>query len=282
MIKKPPDTDGDGIVDANDNCPVIANTNQTNSDTDNLGDACDTDDDNDSIEDPTDIDDDNDGLIEIATAAELNNMRHDLAGHSYDDEADDGADNEGDNTGAPTSPTTLCPDETSSGSGIYLCGYELGADITLPASGEAGDLNDVTAGNVNPIGEDTDGNRFTAIFEGNGYRIINLDIDRIIGIPAANDDTNDAALLAACENTSITNLILENPSVRGRRRVGALCGTMAGVTVSEVHIDGSMIQGDSDSSFDARMGGLAGWVSNNSLIENCTSSGNISNGGDGG
>ena len=35
------DTDGDGIVDANDNCKLFANTNQLDSDSDGLGDVCD-------------------------------------------------------------------------------------------------------------------------------------------------------------------------------------------------------------------------------------------------
>ncbi len=38
---QPVDTDGDGVVDALDNCPHTPNPNQANSDTDSLGDACD-------------------------------------------------------------------------------------------------------------------------------------------------------------------------------------------------------------------------------------------------
>ena len=49
-----PDTDGDGLVDSNDNCPLVANPGQLDTDGDGLGDACDTDDDNDGI---LDIDD---------------------------------------------------------------------------------------------------------------------------------------------------------------------------------------------------------------------------------
>lgn len=35
------DTDGDGIVDASDNCPAITNSDQMDTDGDGVGDACD-------------------------------------------------------------------------------------------------------------------------------------------------------------------------------------------------------------------------------------------------
>ena len=48
------DADGDGVLDPVDNCPAIANTNQTDTDNDDEGDACDTDDDNDEVLDGAD------------------------------------------------------------------------------------------------------------------------------------------------------------------------------------------------------------------------------------
>lgn len=50
----PADADGDGIVDADDNCPQAANADQADSDADGAGDACDPDDDNDGIPDSVD------------------------------------------------------------------------------------------------------------------------------------------------------------------------------------------------------------------------------------
>ncbi|MCX6830105.1 MAG: PKD domain-containing protein [candidate division Zixibacteria bacterium] len=49
-----PDTDNDGIINACDNCPSVANPDQADNDHDGLGDLCDPDDDNDGIPDLTD------------------------------------------------------------------------------------------------------------------------------------------------------------------------------------------------------------------------------------
>jgi hypothetical protein len=73
------DTDGDNVVDSDDNCPATANTNQEDNDGDGAtagGDACDTDDDNDGVDDVSDAcplvawsgsDLDNDGCSDVDT-----------------------------------------------------------------------------------------------------------------------------------------------------------------------------------------------------------------------
>jgi len=49
-----PDGDGDGVPNRNDNCPVVANPSQADTDGDLAGDACDDDDDGDSLADDVD------------------------------------------------------------------------------------------------------------------------------------------------------------------------------------------------------------------------------------
>lgn len=63
------DADSDGVADASDNCPTVANPDQANFDGDSQGDACDSDDDNDGVSDSSDVgplnpnsDSDGDGL----------------------------------------------------------------------------------------------------------------------------------------------------------------------------------------------------------------------------
>jgi hypothetical protein len=90
------DGDGDGILDVNDNCPLVANANQLDTDGDGQGNACDLDDDNDGIPDVNDncpliananqldtdgdgqgnacdLDDDNDGVPDVYDCGPMEN-----------------------------------------------------------------------------------------------------------------------------------------------------------------------------------------------------------------
>ncbi|WP_295386686.1 thrombospondin type 3 repeat-containing protein [uncultured Thiodictyon sp.] len=63
------DGDGDGIPDSLDNCPTVNNPDQTDSNGNGVGDACDTpplDTDGDGIPDSIDPDDDNDGVLDAS------------------------------------------------------------------------------------------------------------------------------------------------------------------------------------------------------------------------
>ncbi len=54
VVELPPDSDGDGVLDVNDNCPDVENPDQSDLDGDSIGDACDPDADGDGIPDSDD------------------------------------------------------------------------------------------------------------------------------------------------------------------------------------------------------------------------------------
>ncbi len=104
------DEDGDGIADADDNCPSVANEDQTDTDGDNAGDACDSDDDNDGTPDNADAfpldpnesaDSDGDNIGDngdncpFAANPEQENLDGDNDGDACDSDIDgDGVDND--------------------------------------------------------------------------------------------------------------------------------------------------------------------------------------------
>lgn len=78
------DADRDGIADGKDNCPQVANPDQSDADRDNLGNACDPDDDNDGVSDieeatrgtnPNSPDSDGDGVSDNKDAYPLDGKR---------------------------------------------------------------------------------------------------------------------------------------------------------------------------------------------------------------
>ncbi|MBC8312543.1 MAG: thrombospondin type 3 repeat-containing protein [Candidatus Marinimicrobia bacterium] len=85
------DLDGDGVVDEADNCPNIANSNQSNYDGDGLGDACDSDIDNDGVSN----NDDDDTYDEYACSDNDGDTCDDCS-NGYYNPADDGWDYDGD------------------------------------------------------------------------------------------------------------------------------------------------------------------------------------------
>ncbi len=108
------DDDNDGILDVDDNCPLVGNANQLDTDGDGVGDACDTDDDNDGIADV----DDNCPTTANADQADADN---DGIGDVCDDDVD--------NDGVPNG-NDLC-DNTPADAVVDVDGCEV---FSLPAS----------------------------------------------------------------------------------------------------------------------------------------------------
>ena len=183
----------------------------------------DGDDDNDGSMNSVDVDDDNDGLIEISTAAEFTNIRHNLAGTGYKTNGGE----------AGNGNTTGCSSQNDGGCN----GYELTASINLSS---------FNGGNWTPIGSSSD--EFTAIFDGNNNQISNLTI-------TGNNDY--VGLFAALENATISNLSLATVNIAGGSFVGALVGSATNSTLSNIELIGGESQTEISTN-GANVGGLAG------------------------
>ncbi len=204
------DIDGDGVPNGEDQCRVPGGeTNwQSNDSSDKDGDGC-----QDANED---IDDDGDGLIEIATPAQLDEVRHALDGSGRRSLAGGALD------------TTGCGGD----GGITSCsGYELVADISLAAYANAD-----SGKGWQPLGHDTDdvtdgcqGAAFDGTFEGNGFMISNLSISR--------SSENCVGLFGQMAvDSEIRNLRLHVERVTGRSQVGGLVGRGPSARIVSVSI----------------------------------------------
>ena len=170
------------------------------------------------------IDNNGNGLIEIATATELNNMRHNLAGTGYK------------TSGTAPNFTRGCPNNA-------CIGYELTQSINLSS---------FNSGTWDPIGSSSD--RFTAIFDGDNKTISGLAINRA--------DDNYIGLFSAIRDATISNLKLTNIRITGAGNVGALVGDATGSnTLSNIELIGDASQESSNAEIKgngANVGGLVG------------------------
>ena len=200
------DTDGDRIGDNADNCITIPNNDQDNFDSDDFGDAC-------------DLDIENNGLIEISNQNQLDWIRYNLDGDGLRESVD--APNKDDG----------CPSPACNG-------FELTQDISL------------TGSNWSPIGHylnihgESRLQSFSAMFDGKGHRITNININR--------PNQSDIGLFAFTDNAEIRNLTLEFNTIAGDSYVGSLVGRVRGGSIDNVIATGEEVTGA------INIGGLVG------------------------
>ena len=189
-----------------------------------------------------DYDSDGDGLIEINSLAQLDAVHYDLNGNGIPDRSDDSA-----------AYTAVFPSPLDRmGCGFEGCsGYELEADLDFDTNGsgdaDSGDTYWNDGEGWVPLGLPefefftTLIGAFRTTFEGNGYSISNLFVDR----------GNYSGLFAGVERSgAVRNLHLIDVDVTGKESVGGLIGDNRGI-VSDVRTSGRV-------SGELHVGGLIG------------------------
>ena len=221
------------------------------------------------------IDDDDDGLIDLYYLEDLDAIRNQPDGRGY-------------KRSMSTDLLMLgCP---LVGGEEHCRGYELrrNLDFTVASSYQSGTVNTDWTGTKgwSPMPSSGD---FSAIFEGNGYTISNLQINR-------DSDSNVGLFRSTSETTIIKNVGLLDVDVEGDTNVGALAGRSAGNIINS-YVTGTVVgaknvgglvgqnNGQIISSFVNTMvsgsvnyiGGLVGV--NNGVIENTYTGGSVTSGG---
>ena len=174
-------------------------------------------------------DTDGDGLIEINTIQKLNAIRWDLDG--------DGTPA----TGQATNYNAVFPNAaTHLGCPGPCDGYELTADLDLDdntAGNRGDDTYDNSGAGWEPIGADSTNNRFTATFNGNGFVIDNLLINR--------STTPIQALFGSTETGAIITAVgLRDVNVTGANGTAALVGASQAGTVIKTSFSTGTITGE--------------------------------------
>ena len=176
-------------------------------------------------------DTDGDGLIEVHNVKQLNAIRYDLDG--------DG------NIGSGVEAYKDAFHGVRPPSNVNYRGYELAADLDFAGSVWALRVSgsppfQVVLNGWNPIG--TSGTQYTALFEGNGYTITGLYINRL--------NTDNVGLFGVVKDGVIRNVGLEKVEVTASNYVGSLVGWNEG-TITDSYAIGR-VKGEND------VGGLVG------------------------
>ena len=219
-----------------------------------------------------DIDDDNDGLIEIHYLEELDAMRYVLDGSGYKADAMSTTNTTGCATGG-CKGFELMNDLDFADDASYLTSDPVALSVlkndwtvtTMTAFTDASDSSWQPIGGV-----------FNAIFNGNGYTISNMQINRSVGIK------NNIGLFSQIGATGrIENLGLIDPAIKGLvgiKNIGGIAGSqLGGGVIMNSYVVGDVAAGNTDNiitgdvgfNSDSGVGFMGGMVGrNNGLILN--------------
>jgi len=218
------DTDGDGIVDLEDNCVNTSNSDQSDNDGDGIGDVCDNcpnnsninqeDNDNDGLGDICDDDDDNDGVLDtndncpLIANADQADADNDGVGDLCDDEDGDGIIDVNDNCPETANADQADADSDGVGDVCDNCEDTINADQADNDGDTIGNVCDNCPNNSNSSQTDSDGdgigNACDNDLDGDGvnnsvdncpndYNPDQADVDND-GLGDACDDTDDSAI----------------------------------------------------------------------------------------
>ena len=227
------------------------------------------------------IDANGNGLIDIYTAEELNNMRHNLAGTSY-----------------KTSGATMAFANTKGCPGGACHGYELIADIDLLSvldKNENGMIDTTIVGKVEvidiamgkdmswePIGINATRKRFTGTFEGNNHTIANL----WVNVASSTGDAYAGLFGVTDGGATIRNVGIISGSMHSSSRTSSYSGGLVGygstvsITNSYFSGGGNISSSSASSSSSPRSyshsGGLVGQGRTVSITNSYFSGGDIS------
>jgi len=219
-------------------------------DNDGINNQEDTDDNGDGI---TDADADSDGLIDIENLEELHAVRFSTKGYGQR------------LTNVSELDVSGCPAAIRLGVQVNACnGYELLNNLNFDTNGdEQIDLEDAYWNEGEgwlPIGLNSEIG-FSAIFNGNGFEIENLFINR--------PSEREIGLFSTTFNAQISNIIFSGSlmSVSGRFRVGAVAGTAFNSNISNVVTSGLV---NASAGGGSLLGGLE-----YSTLSNCVAAGQV-------
>lgn len=163
-------------------------------------------------------------------------------------------------------------------SGTALSGAVVNGTFSGKLDGDGHTIRGLTA----PLFETVDGAEVKnltladAALTGNGYKGLfcntliasRLDNVRITGSSLTNNSNQVGMLAGLIRSGTLTRITLADITVAANNTVGGLAGQMDGTTLTDCLVTGS-VSGTLNNNLGSRAGGITGWLTSNSTLQNC-------------